>query len=224
VFRRVADRAVASPVGVPPLTLHSPSRTSSVFRSVAPGRQATAVRSLRPSSRRFACPYGAPSPRNPLPGTVSSPGAGLRLSPPVRLRSSHPRSRSDGPAVPRRGLPHPLRSASAVSHDPGGLLLLEPGGVFRPLTPVGFGSRLPAACLRSSGPRTFLPGARPHGPHRGTCHAFAGGELSFWRLPVDSAPDSCRSIHPGCEATAPTPEGVVPASGSPAWLRAVSVP
>jgi hypothetical protein len=63
------------------MTLHSPSRTSSVFRSVAPGRQVTVDRSLRPSSRRFACPFDAPSPRNPLPDRVSSPGATVRLSP-----------------------------------------------------------------------------------------------------------------------------------------------
>jgi hypothetical protein len=100
-----------------------------------------------------------------------------------RLRSSHPHSRSGGPAVPRRGLPHPLRSASAVSHDPGGLLLLGPGGVFRPLTPLGFGSLLPAACLRSSGPRTFLPGARPRGPYRGSFHASRGGRVFVLEAP-----------------------------------------
>jgi len=59
------------------------------------------------------------------------------------------------PSAPRRGLPHPLRSAFAVSHDLDGLLLLEPCGVFRPLTPWGFG--LPASrCWCPSG-RTRRP-------------------------------------------------------------------
>lgn len=41
--------------------------------------------------------------------------------------------------LPRRGLPHPLRSAYAVSHDLDGLPLLGPCEVFRPLTSMGFG-------------------------------------------------------------------------------------
>jgi hypothetical protein len=65
------------------MTLHSPSRTSSALRSVAPGRSTTTVRSLRPSSCRISRPCGAPSPSNPLPGAVSSPGTGRRLSPMV---------------------------------------------------------------------------------------------------------------------------------------------
>jgi hypothetical protein len=63
------------------MALHSPSRFSSAFRSADPAWQVTARRSHRPSSRRFARPYDAPSPRNPLPGRVSSPGATVRLSP-----------------------------------------------------------------------------------------------------------------------------------------------
>ena len=43
-----------------------------------------------------------------------------------------------GGCGPRRGLPHPLRSAFVVSRDPGGLLLPEPCDVFRSLTSVGF--------------------------------------------------------------------------------------
>jgi hypothetical protein len=64
-------------------------------------------------------------------------------------------------AVPRRGVPIPLRSACAVSHDLGGFRLLGPGGVFHPLTPLGFCSLLPDACFRSADPKACLPGARP---------------------------------------------------------------
>jgi len=42
-------------------------------------------------------------------------------------------------AIPRRGIPTPLRSTSVVSHDPGGLPLLRLPGVFQPETLVGFG-------------------------------------------------------------------------------------
>jgi hypothetical protein len=63
------------------MALYSPSRVSSALRSAAPGRQATAVRSHRPSSRRSCRPCDAPSPRNPLPGSVCSSGATVRLSP-----------------------------------------------------------------------------------------------------------------------------------------------
>jgi hypothetical protein len=43
--------------------------------------------------------------------------------------------------APRRGFPHPLRSAFAVSHDLDGLLLSEPFGVFQPVTLVEYGFR-----------------------------------------------------------------------------------
>jgi hypothetical protein len=38
--------------------------------------------------------------------------------------------------IPRRGVPHPLRSAFAVSHDLDGLLLSAPSGMFQPDTLV----------------------------------------------------------------------------------------
>jgi hypothetical protein len=50
--------------------------------------------------------------------------------------------------LPRRGLPHPLRSAYAVSHDLDGLPLLGPCEVFRSLTSMGFG---PGSLLHSPG-------------------------------------------------------------------------
>jgi hypothetical protein len=49
-----------------------------------------------------------------------------------------PGFRPDVPTTPRRGVPRPLRSAFAVSHDLDGLLLLEPCGVFRSHTPMRF--------------------------------------------------------------------------------------
>ena len=72
-------------------------------------------------------------------------------------RPSFPGSHPVAPAPPRRGLPHPLRSASVVSHDPGGLLLPEPCGVFQPLTPVRFVSRLPCSEDQGGG----APSTRP---------------------------------------------------------------
>lgn len=59
--------------------------------------------------------------RNPLPSLAS-------------LSRCHPHHL----ARLRRGVPIPLRSASAVSHDLDGFLLLEPCGIFHPLAPVGF--------------------------------------------------------------------------------------
>lgn len=61
------------------------------------------------------------------------PGQPLQLSLP-----QWPRFSPGFPAAPRRGVPRPLRSASAVSHDSDGLLLSGPRGVFHPLTPWGF--------------------------------------------------------------------------------------
>jgi hypothetical protein len=43
--------------------------------------------------------------------------------------------------IPRRGVPIPLRSAYAVSHDLDGLHLSEPSGVFQPVTLMEFGYR-----------------------------------------------------------------------------------
>jgi len=93
----------------------------------------------------------------------------VRRLPPGSASGSHRRSSPVVPprlalqwsAVPRRGVPIPLRSACVVFHDLGGFRLLGPGGVFHPLTPLGFCSRLPDAGFRSMGPKTQLPGARP---------------------------------------------------------------
>jgi hypothetical protein len=82
----------------------------------------------RTSSPEVRRPYGAPSSRSLLPGTA-------RPAPPFSGTLF---------VVPRRGLPHPLRSAFAVFHDLDGLLLLGPCELSHPLTPMGFGSLLPA--------------------------------------------------------------------------------
>jgi hypothetical protein len=65
------------------MTLPAPSRTSLAIRPAARGRPTMVVPPSRAPSRRIRRPFGAPSPRNPLPGASSSPGAGRRLSPPV---------------------------------------------------------------------------------------------------------------------------------------------
>jgi hypothetical protein len=92
-----------------------------VSRSVPPARSTMTVRSSRSSSRRIWCPFGAPNPRNPLPGASHSPGGGPRLSPlvipgrptsaraPVGRRTS---SRGSIPASVRlRRFPRPWRLA-----------------------------------------------------------------------------------------------------------------
>jgi len=59
------------------------------------------------------------------------------------LTGRRPRTLTGGSLnlVPRRRVPCLLRSAFAVFHDPGGLLLSEPSGVFQPVTLVEFDSR-----------------------------------------------------------------------------------
>lgn len=148
MFRRAAGSAVSSEVGIPPLTLHSPSRTSPTIRSRARKRPTTAFPLLDTTSRRIRAPSTLPARGIHFP---------VRRVPPGAAAGSHRRSARSPPprltlrwvAVPRRGGPIPLRSACAVSHDLGGLLLLGPGGVFHPLTSLGFGARLPDASLRS---------------------------------------------------------------------------
>jgi hypothetical protein len=63
---------------------------------------------------------------------------GARL-PPVSRGSWTGAGLSKDP-VPRRGFPHPLRSASAVFHDLGGLLLSAPSDVFQSVTLMEFDS------------------------------------------------------------------------------------
>jgi hypothetical protein len=58
---------------------------------------------------------------------------------------SHPRVRAKDDVrmilFPRRGVPHPLSSASAVSHDLDGLPLSRLSNVFQLVTLMGFGFR-----------------------------------------------------------------------------------
>jgi hypothetical protein len=117
-------------------------------RSRFPGRASGSAPNASPSLLPYFHGFFAPA---------ALPARGVR----VPVRPSFPGLRRSAPAVPRRGIPLPRRSASAVSHDPGGLLLLGPGGVFRPLTPLGFvplasplaPSRPSRPCGRTVGPR-----------------------------------------------------------------------
>jgi hypothetical protein len=119
-------------------------------------------------SRRLACACASASPvalaqtcvwtwlRSPhSPMRWPVPGQSLLLSLPLR-----PWLLPGSPASPRRGVPRPLRSASAVSHDSDGLLLSGPGGFFHPLTPLGFFVPAPRLLFRSAAPRT---NRTPHG-------------------------------------------------------------
>ena len=68
VFRSTAVRSVSLPAELPLMALRSPSRTSSVHRSVAPGRLTSAFLYSRTSSHEVLRPSNAPNPGNPLPG------------------------------------------------------------------------------------------------------------------------------------------------------------
>jgi hypothetical protein len=112
----------------------SPSWTSSRTQLQRPDSPA------RPTFPGVDRPYDAPSKQNPLPDDHRcQPRPAIGLS-------------------PRRGLPHPLRSAFAVSHDLDGLRLCSPCDLFQPLTPLGLGSRLPAPC-----PSTLATWTSPSG-------------------------------------------------------------
>jgi len=99
----------------------SPSRTSSSRSFPATSQLAFAVRLPRNQLPWSFSPLRRSHSRNPLPSLAS-----FSRCHPLHL------------ALLRRGVPIPLRSAFAVSHDPDGFLLLEPCGIFHPLTPVGF--------------------------------------------------------------------------------------
>jgi hypothetical protein len=191
------------------MALYSPSRVSSALRSVAPGRPTMAVRSQRPSSRRSSRPYDAPSPRNLLPDKGCSSGATVRLSPLAgsgRLVTTHIVAMPpclDAGFHTRSVPPTPfLTTLTACSSS-------DPVKCFVHSRPWG---SVPAPCcrLRSVGPKTSLPGACPAELHRSSFRSDPGGELSCRRLPVDSAPNSCRSIHPDCVATAPSGPSMPP--------------
>jgi hypothetical protein len=101
-------------------------------------------------------------------------------------------------AAPRRGVPHPLCSASAVSHNCDGLLLLESCGVFQPLTPMGF--VLPAS-------RRFVPGPdQPEGSPR-----LTRGWATEWKTPGRSRQSPAEADH-RLKTTAPAAEAASPAS------------
>jgi hypothetical protein len=107
------------------MTLHSPSRTSATSSPPLPAR-------ARPLTARFGFPpmsFFAP-PTHQTRG-VHFPAA---PAPRTQARTLTPRY------LPRlvAGLPRPLLSAYAVSHDLDGFLLPEPCSIFHLLTPMGF--------------------------------------------------------------------------------------
>jgi hypothetical protein len=166
------------------MTLQSPSRTSLACRPFAPGGR------RRPSLRSGPPPVGFVAPSALPTRGIHFP---VRRVPPGSAGGSHRRSAPVVPArlalrwtaAPRRGVPLPLRSVYAVFHDLDGLLLLGLCGVFQPLTPMGFLSRLPDA---------FFPVAGPEDPtSRGRVRVMrtevrvtrnTGGERSSRRLLV----------------------------------------
>ncbi len=140
VFRTPAIRSVSLPDWIPLLAFHPPSRIS----SAAPGPFPAPARKHRawsgPLSLGVRRPFDALNPGDPPPGEARPTlrdGCSRRPRRPGSLRSAH--------TSPRRGVPRPLRSASAVSHDLDGLLPPGPGDLFQPLTPMGF--VLPAPLL-----------------------------------------------------------------------------
>jgi hypothetical protein len=112
--------------------VHPPVRSSSSAD--------VAVLSQRTISLEVLRPYDAPSSGNPLPGPQrpTRPSRGRFHSPMNTTLLRFTRSSRDIGSGPRHGLPHPLRSAFAVSHDLDGLRLPEPGDVFRSHTSLRF--------------------------------------------------------------------------------------
>ena len=123
----------------------------------------------------------------PLRFVASSalPVRGIHFPARLSSRGSHP----GAPASPRRGLPHPLWSASVVFHDPGGLLLPEPCGVFQPLTPVRFVSRLPRAEARGGEFRPATACYRCRGPGPPGRVPWCGRRAEACLLQTRCAPD-----------------------------------
>jgi hypothetical protein len=193
------------------MTLHAPSRTSSARRSVAPGRP-TIGRPLAPS---LLLQDSSPLRRSQPEQSTSRFDVFPRVRPPAltdgRARSGHPRSRSGDSADPRRGGPAPLRSASVVFHDPGGFLLLGPCGVFRPLTPLGFGSRLPAASSARSSRRPTFAVLAAREAHRGACPDRRGGRVLAREVPGRARDRWSPRRPPASRVTAPTSEEAGPA-------------
>jgi hypothetical protein len=197
--------------GIPPMTLQSPSRTSLACRPFAPGGR------RRPSLRSGPPPVGFVAPSALLTRGIHFP---VRRVPPGSAGGSHRRSAPVVPArlalrwtaAPRRGVPIPLRSTSAVSRDPGGLLLLGLCGVFQPLTPMGFPSLLPDACLPVAGPEDHTSRGRARVMRTEVrVTRNTGGERSCRRLLVDSAPGQLPKHPSRPEATAPISEEMIPA-------------
>jgi len=210
VFRRAASWSVTLPVGYRSWTFAHPrgSRPRSGPRCRSDLRR-PALRRVPPPVGFFA-PPALPVRGIHFPARRVPPAASRRLAPPVGDRSCRRGSHRDGSTVPRRGVPPPLRSASVVSHDHGGLFLPGPCGVFRPLTPMRF---------RAPSPRFD---ARPRRPEGLRVQARGAG-FRYEELLVGSvrAADKAEASPPSANGTAASAaHATAPASRSPhafAW-------
>jgi hypothetical protein len=110
--------------------------------------------------------------------------------------------------VPRRGFPHPLRSAYAVSHDLDGLLLSAPSDVFQSVTLLEFYYQESSTRRRSlleQGPKTSAPRESPRGlpllTRSRTTEAILGPTRS-WQARKRDLECPCRGLIP---PTGPAP-------------------
>jgi hypothetical protein len=163
VPKTAADASVTLKWTVPPLGVLFDSMAAANFP--CNGRSRTTFHRRTPSSSRRtrgwrpqvieSLRHGSGTEPKLDPSAALERGA---LGPPCSRRRRRWAGISKDPA-PRRGIPLPLRSAFAVSHDLGGLLLSAPSDVFQSVTLMEFGFRccstrwrFPEAC-RSEDPR-----------------------------------------------------------------------
>jgi hypothetical protein len=88
------------------------------------------------------CPRSRSEPRGPVPRAgieILAVGRGFAVVRGPSALEGRTGAVASMVPIPRRGVPRPLRSVFAVFHDPDGLHLSEPSGVFQPVTLVEFG-------------------------------------------------------------------------------------
>jgi hypothetical protein len=93
--------------------------------------------------------------------------------------------------------------------------------VSHPLTPLGFCSRLPDACLRSRNPKIPLPGARPCDAYQGACHRKLGGRAFAQKAPGRLRNEQLPKQPPSTKSRS-QPRRTGSGSSSPLRLRTVS--
>lgn len=158
VFRCVANLAITSGIGIPPMTLQSPSRFSSAFLPLAPDRQTVPfLRSGHPPVG-FGAPSALPTRgiHFPVRRVPPVPPAALTVG---RSRSSQLGSRSAGPPYlvagfhSRCGPPASFLTTLAACSSSG------PVECFIHSRPWGSCPCSPMLGSRSADPKVFLPGA-----------------------------------------------------------------